>query len=404
VWDNAPLQRFVDSLRRVDPDVTGPPVQTFSIATVMRSGYERAAVLALAAVLIFVFADFRKWRDAVLATVPLLFGAAWMLGVMGLLGWEFNLANLFAVPVIIGMGVDNGVNMVYRWREEKQTGQLILRKAVGKSVAICSLTTIAGFAALIPANHRGISSLGWTLSLGVTLILVASMLLLPAIFEVIGSSLRTEMNQSNLVGARREIKRAASGRLSLVVLVVAGMLLAAPAHAQSSSTLVDQAEQLIKEAGRENPINMTKIADAAGLLRRAIALDPNNDSAYVDLGFVRSVQKQPDDALDMYKKAVAINPSAANLTELADIYLRLGRPDAAVMAANAGLSKAPRDAHLYNARGMAYNDMMRFAEAEKDFRMALSLDPSLEAARVNLKAIGSQHIGSSTVLKHSSSD
>jgi len=108
--------------------------------------------------------------------------------------------------------------------------------------------------------------------------------------------------------------------------------------------------------------------------------------------------------LDMYKKAVAINPSAANLTELADIYLRLGRPDAAVMAANAGLSKAPRDAHLYNARGMAYNDMMRFAEAEKDFRMALSLDPSLEAARVNLKAIGSQHIGSSTVLKHSSAD
>ncbi|HEY2663044.1 MAG TPA: MMPL family transporter [Candidatus Binataceae bacterium] len=404
VWDDAPLRRFVDSVRTVDPDVTGPPVQTLSIASVMRTGYERAAVLALAAVLVFVFADFRKWRDAVLATVPLVFGAAWLLEAMGLLGWEFNLANLFAIPVIIGMGVDNGVNMVYRWREEKETGQLILRKAVGKSVTICSLTTVAGFAALIPANHRGISSLGWTLSLGVTLILIASLFLLPAIFEVIGSSLSREMkpSDSRFVTPRREVKRAASGMLGVVALVVAGMLLAAPACAQSSSALVDQAEQLINQAGSEDPVNMTKIGDAAGLLKRAIALDPNNDSAYVDLGFVRTVQKQPDDALEMYKKAVAINPSGANFTELTDVYLRLGRPDAAVMAANAGLTKSPRDAHLFNARGMAYNDMMRFSEAEKDFRMALSLDPSMEAAKVNLKAVGS-HLGG-TVLKHSSSN
>jgi uncharacterized protein len=57
---------------------------------------------------------------------------------------------------------------------------------VGKSVTICSLTTIAGFAALIPAEHRGISSLGWVLSLGVTLILFATLVVLPALFELVG--------------------------------------------------------------------------------------------------------------------------------------------------------------------------------------------------------------------------
>ena len=36
VWDDAPLASFVSALRSVDPDVTGPPVQTYSIATVMR--------------------------------------------------------------------------------------------------------------------------------------------------------------------------------------------------------------------------------------------------------------------------------------------------------------------------------------------------------------------------------
>ncbi len=186
VWADAPLARFVAALRTVDPDATGPPVQTYSMAAVMRRGYERAAVLAIIAVFIFVFTDFRSLRDTVLATTPLLFGGAWLLGAMGALGWEFNLANLFAIPIIIGTAVDNGVNMLYRWREERDQSELILTKAVGKSVTISSLTTIAGFAALIPASHRGISSLGWVLSLGVGLILAATVLVLPALFEVIG--------------------------------------------------------------------------------------------------------------------------------------------------------------------------------------------------------------------------
>jgi uncharacterized protein len=186
VWEDAALSRFISALKTVDKDVTGPPVQTYNIATVMRRGYEHAAVMALIAVFIFVFADFRNLRDTALATVPLLFGGAWLLEAMGWMGWEFNLANLFAVPILIGTGVDNGVNMLYRWREERDKSALILSKAVGKSVTISSLTTIAGFAALIPAAHRGISSLGWVLSLGVTLILVATLVVLPSLFELAG--------------------------------------------------------------------------------------------------------------------------------------------------------------------------------------------------------------------------
>jgi uncharacterized membrane protein YdfJ with MMPL/SSD domain len=91
------------------------------------------------------------------------------------------------VPIIIGMGVDNGVNMLYRWREESDKSSLILTKAIGKSVTICSLTTIVAFAALIPASHRGISSLGWVLAVGVTLILLATLIVLPALFELLGS-------------------------------------------------------------------------------------------------------------------------------------------------------------------------------------------------------------------------
>lgn len=215
IWADAPLARFVGALESVDPDVTGPPVQTYNIATVMRRGYERAAVLALAAVLVFVFADFRNLRDTALAVVPLFFGGAWLLEAMGGLGWEFNLANLFAIPIIIGTAVDNGVNMVYRWREERDKSALILTRAVGKSVTIATLTTIAGFAALIPATHRGISSLGWVLSLGVSFILVATLLVLPALFELLGRRLEPAPSAAEPVAIEDEPapRKAASGGL-----------------------------------------------------------------------------------------------------------------------------------------------------------------------------------------------
>lgn len=58
------------------------------------------------------------------------------------------------------------------------------------------------------------------------------------------------------------------------------------------------------------------------------------------------------------------------------------------MAANAGLVKDPHDARLYNAKGMALHDLMRFDEAAKAWRQALVYDPSFEIARRNLEALG----------------
>jgi hopanoid biosynthesis associated RND transporter like protein HpnN len=390
IWDDAPLQRFVDALRTVDPDVTGPPIQTWSIASVMRRGYERAAILALFGVVMLVLLDFRNLRDTALAIVPLVCGSLWLLEAMGWLGWEFNLANLFAVPILIGTSVDNGVNMVYRWREEHDKSQLILTRAVGKSVTICSLTTIAGFAALIPASHRGISSLGWMLSLGVTLILIATLIVLPALFSLIGRRLRDQAAPESAAPPRR----LAGGRVLILLLAAAAaavMLASLQASADDTpKALIKSAEKLIEEAAAQNPLNTAGVYDAIALLKRVIRIDPRDDEAYVDLGYAYGMLKDTDQAIDMYQQAVKINPSPANLKELTDVYLRAGRPQDALMAVNAAIAKSPNTAGLYNARGMALHDLMRFDEAEKDFRKALSLDPNSVVARSNLEELAGE--------------
>jgi len=371
----------------------------------MRRGYERAAVLALLAVFIFVFADFRNLRDTALATVPLLFGGAWLLEAMGVLGWELNLANLFVVPIIIGTGVDNGVNMLYRWREERRKSELILTRSVGKSATICCLTTIAGFAALIPASHHGISTLGLVLALGGTQILIATLLVLPALMKVIGTDLDARSQDSGAGKrtaensmAKGEPRRIAGGGVNLArtfgtaTMVVALVLVASLAYAASekrarSDEVVKEAEAIIMEAGKKDQLDSAMVNHAIDDLNQALKIDPRNDTAYVDLGFCYGMLQDSAKASDMYRTATLINPSPDNFKELADLYLRTGNGEGALMAANAGLQKDPHNARLFNAKGLALNNLQRHEEAVEAFRQAVRYDPSLEVARQNLDAI-----------------
>lgn len=190
--------------------------------------------------------------------------------------------------------------------------------------------------------------------------------------------------------------------------VLTGLILAATLGATASAAgtraesdqIVTRAEQTIRAAGKSNPVDEAKVHQAISELKQAIAVYPGNDSAYVDLGFCYSVLRDPQRALAMYTRAVRINPSGANFLELSDIYMRIGDSEHALMAANAGITKDPRNAHLYNAKGMALNDMQREAEAATAFQKAIDLDPNLQVARDNLHAISSGPNGRGSIGRH----
>jgi tetratricopeptide (TPR) repeat protein len=106
----------------------------------------------------------------------------------------------------------------------------------------------------------------------------------------------------------------------------------------------------------------------------------------------------------MYHTATELNPSGSNFIELADIYLRVGDPEDALLAANAGIIKDPSNARLYNAKGMALNDLQRFGEAQEAWEKALRLNPDLKVAQVNLDALNGGPNGRGSISKHSQED
>ena len=183
VWQREYQKEFVDELRTVAPNVTGTPVQLFEYTTLLKSSYQQAAGYALIAIVILVLLHFRSVSSVILALLPVTLGALWMIGIMGIFEVPFNPANIMTLPLIIGIGVTNGIHILNRFAEEQNPA--VLARSTGKAVIVSGLNTIAGFGSLMVAQHRGISSLGFVMAIGTATCMMAGVTVLPAILNLL---------------------------------------------------------------------------------------------------------------------------------------------------------------------------------------------------------------------------
>jgi len=183
VWQRENQTEFVTELRTIVPNVTGTPVQLYEYTTLLRSSYQQAAGYALIAIVVLVLVHFRSLSCVILALLPVTLGALWMVAVMGVFEVPFNPANIMTLPLIIGIGVTNGIHVLNRFAEEQNPS--LLARSTGKAVLVSGLTTIAGFGSLIIAQHRGISSLGFVMAIGTATCMFAGITTLPAILNLL---------------------------------------------------------------------------------------------------------------------------------------------------------------------------------------------------------------------------
>ncbi|MFO0826107.1 MAG: MMPL family transporter [Gemmataceae bacterium] len=185
LWDYPALQRFTTAANTVDPEATGKAYRTLEGLRQMRLGFEWAAGYALAAIVFVLMLDLRRFTELLLGLFPLAVGVVLTLGVMGLCGVSLNPANMIALPLIVGVGVDNGVHVLHDFRDRDRRYAYRLGAATGRGVLVAALTTILGFGTLMTARHAGMASLGLALTLGVTFCMVAALVWLPAILNLL---------------------------------------------------------------------------------------------------------------------------------------------------------------------------------------------------------------------------
>jgi predicted RND superfamily exporter protein len=175
------LHRFTSDLDRVSNKATGmPPVMQELIRVIGNDG-KNAALLTVFVVFLLLWLDFRIFKYAIVAMIPLVAGVIWMIGLMHLVSMQLTVVNVMGLPMIIGIGIDYGVHIVHRWRFEgsKKVNQIFA--STGKAIFLTSITTMLAFGSLIFSIWRGFGSLGGAMFIGVGACFLSTVIILPGI-------------------------------------------------------------------------------------------------------------------------------------------------------------------------------------------------------------------------------
>jgi hypothetical protein len=182
VWQRENQQEFIGDLRTIDPNITGMPVQLYHYTELLKTSYEKAAEYSLIAIVVLVLIHFRTLFSVIFALLPVAIGSLWLGGLMGWLHIPLNPANIMTLPLVIGIGVTNGIHILNRFAEEQHAS--ILARSTGKAVLVSGLTALAGFGSLILAKHQGIASLGYVMAMGIATCMIAGLTFLPALLNL----------------------------------------------------------------------------------------------------------------------------------------------------------------------------------------------------------------------------
>ncbi|RMG19974.1 MAG: hypothetical protein D6729_03910 [Deltaproteobacteria bacterium] len=191
LWDERFMGRHVAELKEVGgDDVLGIALLFHALITGVMEDFGKASLLSLLAVIAFLLLDFRHLGRVLLALIPLAAGALWMLGLLPPLGIRLDYVNIAMVPIILGIGIDDGVHMLHRYLDDRASGasrQAAIRDMAhhtGHAVLLTTLTTAVGFGSIGLAEHNGLKGLGITVGLGILACYLASVTLLPALLAL----------------------------------------------------------------------------------------------------------------------------------------------------------------------------------------------------------------------------
>ncbi len=151
-------------------------------------GGTAAAILAL---LLSIAIYFRSARAVLLVLGPLLVAAVGALAFAWVVYDVLNLVSAFIFAVLLGLGIDFGIHVLARYRDERARGHrrptalAITLATTGRSTLAGGVGTGLAFSALTIADFQGFAQFGVVATFGLALALVAALIVLPAVVVVL---------------------------------------------------------------------------------------------------------------------------------------------------------------------------------------------------------------------------
>jgi hopanoid biosynthesis associated RND transporter like protein HpnN len=186
------LSTFIDEVKSIHPHATGRPVIEWGVGNIVVTAFQQAMLFALLGIVTVLLVTLRRIGPTLLVLAPLVLASVCTFALGFLLGESVNMASVLVLPLIFGLGVDNGIHVVDRYLLGSEGGSegdgaqdvdQLIHSSTPRAVVLSALTTIGAFAALAISPHQGTASIGLLLSVSVGFLLVFTVFILPVLLS-----------------------------------------------------------------------------------------------------------------------------------------------------------------------------------------------------------------------------
>lgn len=178
--DPGNLKEFIAEVRQLAPNATDLPVIYLETGNAVVLAFQQALVGALLAITVLLLIILRNLKETLLILLPLLMAAVLTGASTVLMGIPFNFANIIIIPLLFGLGADSGIFIIQRLRSMSGKDDSVLRTSTARGVIFSNLTTLGSQVSMAFSPHIGMASMGQLLAIGLSLMVLCTLLVLPA--------------------------------------------------------------------------------------------------------------------------------------------------------------------------------------------------------------------------------
>jgi 1-acyl-sn-glycerol-3-phosphate acyltransferase len=135
-------------------------------------------------VVIALFLSYGRIELTLITFAPMFITWIWILGIMAIVGIEFNIVNVMVSTFIFGLGDDYSIFIMDGLQHEYQTGKKNL-PSIRISILLSAATTIAGLGVLMLASHPALRSIASISIIGIFCVFVMSQTIEPFLFRAL---------------------------------------------------------------------------------------------------------------------------------------------------------------------------------------------------------------------------
>ncbi len=180
----ADLQKFITDVQAIAPETTDLPVMYWESMKEVVAAFQQAIIIALITIALLLYGIRRNVTDTLLVMTPLVLAGLFTMASTVLTNTPINFANIIALPLLLGLGVDNGIHMVEKLHHSLSEAQNIYQSSTARAMFYGALTTASSFAGLAFSPHQGIASMGLIITMGIFWIMTCTFIILPAISKL----------------------------------------------------------------------------------------------------------------------------------------------------------------------------------------------------------------------------